>query len=123
MFLVPFQQSLKSQAAFAELSGDFNPVHLDPVHARRTMFGQVVTHGVHNVLCSIEKYLKRHPFFIKHIAVTFRNPIFLSENIIIPSNISDNSVLLTLKCENIETTEIGCKQSISAPPNFFSAYL
>jgi len=33
-------------AAFAELSGDFNPLHTDPVAARRTQFGECVAHGV-----------------------------------------------------------------------------
>ena len=32
--------------AFAELSGDFNPLHTDPVAARRTQFGECVAHGV-----------------------------------------------------------------------------
>ena len=36
------------QLRFAELSGDWNPVHVDPVAARRTPYGQIV-HGVHAV--------------------------------------------------------------------------
>lgn len=31
--------------AFASLSGDTNPVHLDPEHARRTRFGRPIAHG------------------------------------------------------------------------------
>lgn len=30
---------------FARASGDFNPLHLDPVAARRTRFGQTLIHG------------------------------------------------------------------------------
>ena len=33
-------------AAFSELSGDYNPLHVDPVAARRTHFGDCVVHGV-----------------------------------------------------------------------------
>jgi len=31
---------------FAGLSGDFNPVHVDPEYARTTRFGQRVAHGL-----------------------------------------------------------------------------
>jgi len=31
---------------FAEVSGDKNPVHLDPVYAAKTMFGGCITHGM-----------------------------------------------------------------------------
>lgn len=39
---------------FARLSGDFNPLHVDPVAARRLQFGGTVCHGVHLVLKSLD---------------------------------------------------------------------
>jgi acyl dehydratase len=30
---------------FAELTGDFNPIHVDPAHAAQTMFGGTIAHG------------------------------------------------------------------------------
>jgi len=32
--------------AFATLSGDMNPIHLDPEYARRTPFGRPIVHGI-----------------------------------------------------------------------------
>jgi hypothetical protein len=39
---------------FARLSGDFNPLHVDPVAARRLQFGGTVCHGVHLVLAALD---------------------------------------------------------------------
>jgi acyl dehydratase len=36
---------------FARLSGDNNPIHVDPVFAARTPFGRTVAHGL--LLCSV----------------------------------------------------------------------
>ncbi len=43
---IPFEDSL----AFAELSGDHNPLHVDPIAAPRTQFVGTVVHGIHAVL-------------------------------------------------------------------------
>ncbi|HUZ62792.1 MAG TPA: MaoC/PaaZ C-terminal domain-containing protein [Rhodanobacter sp.] len=49
--------TLADQQAFAALSGDHNPMHLDPQVARRLFLGEVVVHGVHLVLWSLESLL------------------------------------------------------------------
>jgi len=46
--------SLEDQLAFAALSGDFNPIHVDPLLARRLLFGAPVVHGVHLLLWGLE---------------------------------------------------------------------
>lgn len=38
------------QEAFAALTGDFNPMHMDPIAARRTQAGAPVVHGIHLLL-------------------------------------------------------------------------
>ena len=38
--------SIADQRRFADLSGDSNPMHMDPVAARRLLSGQLVVHGV-----------------------------------------------------------------------------
>lgn len=45
-----FEISDQQNHDFAVLSGDYNPLHVDPVYARRLQFGRPVIHGVHHML-------------------------------------------------------------------------
>lgn len=49
-YLLTAQDSLD----FARLSGDFNPLHVDAVAARRLQFGGTVHHGIHLVLKALD---------------------------------------------------------------------
>jgi hypothetical protein len=46
------------QVLFARLSGDFNPIHMDPLAARRTQAGAAVVHGMHAVLWSLDRLVE-----------------------------------------------------------------
>ncbi|MBI3506489.1 MAG: SDR family NAD(P)-dependent oxidoreductase [Proteobacteria bacterium] len=52
-----FAIDLAASRAFAELSGDRNPLHVDPEAARRTTFGGTVCHGVHVALAALDRVL------------------------------------------------------------------
>ena len=43
------------RAAFADLSGDHNPIHTDPVAARRLHGGRMLVHGAHLLLCALDQ--------------------------------------------------------------------
>jgi acyl dehydratase len=44
----------RDQTFFAALSGDWNPMHMDPVAARRTQAGLPAVHGIHGLLWALE---------------------------------------------------------------------
>jgi hypothetical protein len=46
--------SAADQVQFAECSGDFNPMHVDPIAARRLISGRQVVHGIHTVLRALD---------------------------------------------------------------------
>ncbi|WP_085939923.1 MaoC/PaaZ C-terminal domain-containing protein [Azospirillum sp. B4] len=66
--------------AFARLSGDDNPIHLDPAHAARTRFGRTVAHGA--LLCAILRGLAADALPgqpLARLAVTFPAPAYADE--------------------------------------------
>ncbi|HXJ00490.1 MAG TPA: SDR family NAD(P)-dependent oxidoreductase [Micropepsaceae bacterium] len=48
------QFSFVDQEAFARWSGDFNPMHMNALAARRTQAGACVVHGMHTVLWALD---------------------------------------------------------------------
>lgn len=49
----------RDQERFARLTGDWNPIHVDPVAARRTVAGAPVVHGVHLLLWALDEAATR----------------------------------------------------------------
>src|SRR6202050_3314195 len=45
---------MADQLSFAALSGDYNPMHVDALAARRTLAGAPVVHGMHAVLWALD---------------------------------------------------------------------
>lgn len=68
------------QLAFARLSGDSNPIHLDPIAARRTVAGQCIVHGMHSLLWALNA-LARASVMATRVNVRFLKPIFLDEEV------------------------------------------
>lgn len=69
--------SLADLAAFAELSGDFNPLHTDPVAARRTQFGECVAHGIFVLLWALDGWQTHSGSFRRwqKISAKFLRPV------------------------------------------------
>jgi hypothetical protein len=70
------------QSDFASLSGDFNPVHMDEVAARRTFFGSPVVHGVHLLCWALESWLShgtRAAAALDHLKATFHRGVLVGE--------------------------------------------
>ncbi len=70
---------------FAEMSGDFNAVHMDEEFAKKTRFGRRIAHGmISAALISRALAMELGPGGI-YLGQTlkFKNPIFLNETIVI----------------------------------------
>jgi hypothetical protein len=70
--------SLEQSEQFARLSGDSNPLHVDPTVARRTQFGTTVVHGIHLVLCTLDQLAasdQADDLEPAALTATFNNPV------------------------------------------------
>jgi NAD(P)-dependent dehydrogenase (short-subunit alcohol dehydrogenase family) len=71
--------SLDDQIAFAKLSSDWNPMHLDPAFARRTQVGAPVVHGIHTLAWAANAILDVYPLRVANIRARFLQPLYLDE--------------------------------------------
>jgi hypothetical protein len=63
-------------ARFAALSGDFNPLHVDAIAARRLLFGSTVPYGVHVLLAALAAQFtgESAPLSLASLRVNFAAP-------------------------------------------------
>jgi hypothetical protein len=75
------QFTLDDQLVFAKLSGDYNPIHVDPISARRFIFGGVVVHGIHYFLWALDQWMesRKKQFNLTLIKTSFGNWVGLNE--------------------------------------------
>src|SRR6266513_4132072 len=71
----------QDQLEFAEISGDWNPMHVDPIAARRTIYGGVVVHGIHSLFCALEciAQIAGEALGLSHLKTEFRREMHLDD--------------------------------------------
>jgi hypothetical protein len=73
----------EDQLRFAELSGDTNPLHVDPIAARRTLMGKPVVHGVHLIMLSLDAIfgVLQEAIALASIRARFPSPVLVGDEI------------------------------------------
>ena len=75
--------TLDDQNEFARLSGDYNPLHVDIIKARRLVFGDIAVHGIHSLIWAVDHWLedKKHPVKILSLKSVFIRAISLNQEL------------------------------------------
>ncbi len=94
---------------FARTSGDFNPLHLDPVAARRTRFGQTLIHGVCGTIKALDLFLQQtgKNAALLNIKVKYSKPVTQGQAVTVLGETRDGITRLELfaagvRCQIIE---------------------
>jgi NADP-dependent 3-hydroxy acid dehydrogenase YdfG len=118
--------ALGDQVRFAELTGDFNPMHLDPVAARRTLAGAPVVHGIHDLLWLIDLIAARHPNLptVAGLKVHFAKMLYLGEQAqVAVSKLDERQLRAKVSVENSDimqiTLEFGDERAFSSESDQF----
>jgi acyl dehydratase len=99
---------------FARLSGDFNPIHIDPEFAKTTIFGQRIVHGVlvsslfSNLLA--EKVPGKGSIYLGQ-TFKFKKPVFFDQTVtakVEVINIREDKPIVTMRtiCTNEQGEEL-----------------
>ena len=103
--------------AFADLSGDYNPIHLDEEFAKRTMFGKRIAHGmISGALISAVlgyEFKERKVVYLSQ-TMKFIAPVFIDDTVTATAtvtNIREDKPIVTIECvctnQNGETVVTG----------------
>lgn len=91
-------------AAFAELTGDFNPVHLDEAFAAKTMFKGRIAHGafVASLLSAVMGTQLPGPGAIfRTLNLSYRGPVRVGDEVVAHAEVAEVNAerqLVQLKC-------------------------
>lgn len=85
------------QEVFAALSGDWNPIHVDPVAARRTIAGEPIVHGCHTVLWALECFFAAQGASIpSSIEAVFQRPVYLDTPVAAKLSVVEGEVVVAV---------------------------
>ncbi len=92
--------------AFAEVSGDFNPLHMDDEFAKTTIFGQRIAHGALTasyISGILGNNLPGPGAIFTHLSMRFRRPVFVGAEVTVRAEVIEkqdkgNRVTLKVSC-------------------------
>jgi len=113
--------SLEDSRAFALLSGDANPIHVDALAARRLLYGRSLVHGIHSLLWGLNQHVgeARIKVVPASITVTFSRPVFHGDPVtssVIESK-SPDEFRFSVLCRDADAAQVRLKMATDSAPN------
>ncbi|GAG34306.1 unnamed protein product, partial [marine sediment metagenome] len=111
--------TLPQQAAIYRLSGDRNPLHIDPNFAKMAGYDQPILHGLcsfgHVARAVIQKYCGGDPDRFKALEVRFSGVVFPGDKIITEMwKESDTEIILQVKTQRGEVVLSNAAATVTA---------
>ena len=114
-FSITWQQN----DAFALVSGDYNPLHVDPVYARRLQFGHPVIHGVHHFLRTWDEALAKLPDAAhcppSAVSVSFPGPAQVDREISYECTLAEDAATLSLSAASDGKQVLNARITLGQP--------
>jgi acyl dehydratase/NAD(P)-dependent dehydrogenase (short-subunit alcohol dehydrogenase family) len=107
--------SLADQRDFAAASGDSNPIHVDPVAARRLAFAEPIVHGVHLALWALDGVvaeLAAAGVQIERLTVNFKHPVTLGSPVEVFHRVTDDGAHV-IEIRTADCTCTSCRVVLS----------
>ncbi len=89
--------SLNDNIFFSNVSGDKNPIHIDKIFARKTIFGQPIVHGCHLLIYALNIVYKKNKIIGKKFQVNFLKPVFTNQLLTFYINELEDTILIANK--------------------------
>jgi len=109
--------------AFADASGDFNPLHVDDEYARRSAFGQRVAHGILTaalISAVLGGELPGVGTILVSIHVRFLRPVFIGDVVTAEATvmqiINPKRVRILVACRNQDGRDVAIGNAVVIPP-------
>lgn len=99
---------IDDQMAFSRLSGDFNPLHVDLLAARRSLAGGAVVHGIHLLLWVLDAWCATSASHCTLVSldVDFLKPVLVGANVRLSGTADAAGANLTLNVGDLLVTMI-----------------
>lgn len=109
--------------AFADASGDFNPLHVDEEYARRSMFGDRIAHGILTagiVSAVLGGEIPGLGTIFVELHIRFLKPVYIGDTVTatatVIETINPKRVRLMIACTNQDRKDVAIGNAVVVPP-------
>ncbi len=108
---------------FAEVSGDFNPLHIDEEYAKRSIFGQRIAHGILSagiISTVLGGEIPGVGTIFVELHIRFLKPVFIGDTITATGTVTEiinpKRVRMMVACINQDGKDVSIGNAIVIPP-------
>jgi len=109
--------------AFADISGDFNPLHIDEEYARRSVFGRRIAHGILTagiISTVLGAEIPGLGTVFVELHIKFLKPVFLGDTVTATATVMEivnpKRVRMMVACLNQQGEDVALGNALVIPP-------